>query len=214
MPEVEMVAQPVELVGDCVSGGCLEFALNLHKAVINRKYQVGASIMDTPETLLDWRAMHRTARKRADRCERLGYRFSEVDYSQYADDMFEINTSLPARQGRPMSDGYLKKVERGKLPEYPCAVHRTTTYGVTEAGRLVAYMTLHRAGELALVSMILGHGSHLRCDIMFLLFQGMVEDQAGLGGILYYNRHDSGQEGLRFFKERLGFREGNVEWIL
>jgi hypothetical protein len=212
-----MISRPVELVGDCNRGDCLEFALNLHKAVIDRRYRVGASIMETPETLLDWRAMHRTARKRSDRCYRLGYRFSEIDYSQYADDIYEINTSLSTRQGRPMSDGYLKHVERSKLPEFPCAVHRTTTYGVTISKlkpKLVSYMTLHRAGELALVSMILGHGDFLEDDIMFLLFAGMVEDQAGLGGILYYNRHDSGQEGLRFFKERLGFSEGSVEWVL
>jgi hypothetical protein len=60
--------------------------------------------------------------------------------------------------------------------------------------------------------MILGHGSHLRCDVMYLLFAGVVEDQSGNPGILYYNRHDSGGEGLRFFKERLGFREGDVAW--
>jgi len=214
LPEVELVAQPIELVGECNTGSCLEFALNLHKAVMDRKYRIGASIMPTPETLLDWRAMHRTARKRADRCERMGYHFATVDYSLHSDDMYAINTSLPTRQGRPMSDGYLKKVERGKLPEFPCAAHRTNTYGVMSGRRLVAYMTLHRAGELALVSMILGHGDHLRDDIMYLLFQGMVEDQSGQGGILYYNRHDSGREGLRFFKERLGFSEGSVEWIL
>jgi hypothetical protein len=214
MPEVELIAQPVELVGDCKTGGCLEFAWTLHRAVQDRRYQVGASIMETPETLLEWRAMHRTARKRADRCERLGYQFSEVDYSRYADDIFEINTSLQERQGRPMSDGYRQYVERSKLPTFPCDQHRTITYGVLTDEKLVAYMTLHRAGELALVSMILGHGDHLRDEIMYLLFAGMVEDQAGNPGILYYNLHSSGQDGLRFFKERLGFHEGNVEWLM
>jgi hypothetical protein len=214
MPEVEVLAQPVELIGDCNTGGCLEFALHLHKAVMDRKYRVGASIMPTPETLADWRAEHRTARKRADRCERMGYRFAEVDYSLYADDMYAINTSLPTRQGRPMSDGYLHRVERGKLPDYPCAAHRTITYGVLSGRTLVAYMTLHRSSELAMVSMILGHGDRLRDDVMYLLFAGMVDDQAGHGGILYYNRWDSGREGLRFYKTRVGFSEGNVEWIL
>jgi hypothetical protein len=170
--------------------------------------------MATPETLLGWRAMHRTARKRADRCERLGYRFSKVDYSVHADALFEINTSKDERQGRPMTAGYRKFVERSRLPDYPCAAHRTITYGVLSGERLRAYMTLHRSGELALVSMILGHGDFLSDDIMFLLFAGMVEDQAGCGGILYYNVHSSGQDGLRFFKERLGFSEGNVEWVL
>lgn len=212
--ELETLARPVELVGDCASGSCLEFAWKLHRAVEDRRYQVGASIMNNPASLVDWRAMHRTARKRADRCSRLGYTFSEVDYSRHASDIHEINTSLPQRQGRPMSDGYRRFVERSKLPDYPCSLHRTITYGVLNGEKLVAYLTLHRSGELALVSMILGHGDHLRDDVMYLLFAGVIADQAGCGGILYYNRHDSGEEGLRFFKERLGFSEGRVEWIL
>jgi hypothetical protein len=204
----------VELVGECTRPDCLEFAANLRDKIADRRYQVGVSIMDCPNSLLDWRAMHRTARKRADHSSRLGYVFSEVDYSQYDDDMFEINTSAEMRQGRPMSAGYTEYVRRGRLPDYPCVLHRTITYGVLEADKLVAYMTLHRAGELALVSMILGHGAHLRNDIMYLLFSGVVSDQAGFDGVFYYNRHDSGQDGLRFFKERLGFSEGSVEWIL
>jgi hypothetical protein len=212
--DIEVLPRPVELVGDCSSGECLEFAWKLHRAVEDRRYQVGASIMDNPASLVDWRAMHRTARKRADRCERLGYTFSEVDYSRYAEDIFEINTSLPERQGRPMSDGYRHYIERSKLPDYPCATHCTVTYGVLKDEKLVAYLTLHRSGELALVSMILGHGDHLERDVMYLLFQGLIDDQAGCGGVLYYNTWDSGQEGLRFYKTRVGFEPGNVEWVL
>jgi hypothetical protein len=212
--DIEQIAQPVELVGNCAGGECLKFAVTLHRAIQDRRYQIGASVMANPESLVAWRAEHRTARKRADRCERLGYRFAEVDYSQFAQDIYEINTSLSHRQGRPMSDGYRRYVERGKLADFPCLAHRTLTYGVFDAERLVAYLTLHRSGELALVSMILGHGAHLRDDIMFLLFEGVIGDQAGCGGVLYYNRHDSGSDGLVYFKERLGFHAGSVEWIL
>ena len=212
---MEVLARPVELVGDCTAGTCLEFAVKLHKAVEDRKYQRGASIMEMPATLLDWRAEHRTARKRADRAERLGHRFAEVDFSVHAQDIHDINTSLPERQGRPMSEGYRKKAERSRLPEYPCDRHRTITYGTIQ-GRdtLRSYLTLHRSGDLALVSMILGHGDWLRDDVMYALVQGVIADQAGSGGILYYNRHDSGTEGLVYFKEKLGFREANVEWVL
>jgi hypothetical protein len=206
------MALPVDLIGDCVEQGCIAHAQHLFDTLTPIRYQRGVSIMACPGSLEEWRAEHRTARKRVDRCERLGYRFSEVDYSQYADDMYHINTSMPERQGRPMSEGYLHRIERGRLPEFPCYLHNTRTYGVLEAGTLVAYTTIHRSNELAMVSMILGHGSHLRCDVMYLLFAGVVEDQSGNPGILYYNRHDSGGEGLRFFKERLGFREGDVAW--
>jgi len=62
--------------------------------------------------------------------------------------------------------------------------------------------------------MILGHAEHEPNDVMFLLFQGVVEDQQGKGGWFYYNRHDSGTDNLRYFKERLGFQPTDVEWIL
>ena len=211
---LEQLARPVELVEPCNLPSCIEFAASLRAKVAGENYQRGVSIMDCPETLEDWRAAHRTARKRAAHSLRLGYWFSEVDYSQYDDDIYEINTSLEQRQGRPMSVGYLDYAKHSKLPDYPCSAHRIITYGVLEADRLRAYLTLYRCGELGLISQILGHGDHLRGDVMYALFQGMIADQAGYGGVLYYNRHDSGQEGLRYCKERLGFSEGNVEWIL
>jgi hypothetical protein len=47
---------------------------------------------------------------------------------------------------------------------------------------------------------------------MYLLVQGVIEHQAELGGFLVYNRHDSGTDGLRYFKTKLGFEETEVEW--
>lgn len=150
------------------------------------------------------------------RAERLGYTFGEVDYSQHADDIFVINTSLTERQGRPMTDGYTTRRAHGKLSadQTRCPQHRTHTYGVTARGKLVAYSTVHRAGALAMVSMILGHGDHLDNGIMYLLFAGIVEDQAGRSGYFFYNRFDSGTEGLRFYKTRVGFEPADIEWVL
>lgn len=207
----------IDLIGDCTEAGCLKMAGEMRMKLDVPNYTIGVSLMTVPDSLEEWRAEHRTARKRADRSRRLGYEFAEIDRSQYADDIYEINTSLSHRQGRPMGDGYRTRNVPGRLPDYPCARHNIRTYGVTyEFGLdspLVAYLTLYREHELALVSMILGHGDHLRNDIMYLLFAGVVEDQAGLGGWFYYNRHDSGTEGLRYYKERQGFREATVEWL-
>lgn len=179
-------------------------------------YSRGASVMACPESVVEWKAEHRTARRRAMRAERLGYTFAEIDRSQYADDIHAINTSLPQRQGRPMTDGYTTRRNYGSLSEAQtqCPRHRTHTYGVLNGRTLVAYLTLHRAGELAMVSMILGHGEHFDAGIMFLLVQGMVAAQAPQSGFYYYNLHGSGQDGLRWAKERYGFGEADVEWSL
>lgn len=211
---IETLEVPVDLVGGCVDVGCLGHAHGLAQTLAPIRYQRGVSIMACPASLDEWRGQHRTARKRADRCQRRGYVFSEVDYSKFSDDIFEINTSLEQRQGRPMADGYLTHCTHGRLSEFPCHLHNTRTYGVLKGPRLRAYLTLHRSNELGMVSMILGHGGHLANEIMYLLFAGMVEDQSGNPGVLFYNRHDSGQDGLRFYKERVGFSEGDVAWSM
>ncbi len=65
-----------------------------------------------------------------------------------------------------------------------------------------------------MVSMILGHGEHFDAGIMFLLVQGMVDRQAGMGGYFFYNVHSSGTDGLRWAKERYGFAPADIEWSL
>jgi hypothetical protein len=173
------------------------------------------SVLPMPTSVEDWREEHRTARKRANRAERLGYVFREIAREQYSEDIFAINTSLEVRQGRPMSRGYREAQNFMPLPEYPCERHAIRTYGVlSDRGTLVSYCWLYRAGELALVSSILGHGQHLDDGIMFLLVQGVIGAEIPRGGYLTYNRADSGTDGLRWFKERCGFMATGVKWSL
>lgn len=161
-----------------------------------------------------WRDVHRTARKRADRAARRGYTFGPVARHERAGEVQAINLSMPERQGRPMSAGYLQPPPTTPLPDYQCWRHAVRTYGVEDAsGVLVAYLWVYRAGDLALVSQILGHADHLPNEVMYLLVQGVVEAESGPdGGMLVYNRYDSGGEGLRFFKDRCGFERTQVEW--
>jgi hypothetical protein len=72
-----------------------------------------------------------------------------------------------------------------------------------------------RSGDLALVSQILGHAAHLDNEIMWLLFAHALEREitADPNGIVVYNRHDSGTNGLRWWKEHVGFREQVLEWL-
>lgn len=204
-------ATAISLGVGCDHASCAELAWPLHKQLSDGDYDL-CSVMPVPATLEQWRAEHRTARKRAARCARLGYRFALIDRRSYQEDIYRINTSAPARQGRPMGAGYWTRPVFGENP-LRCDRHHVYTYGVLHGAHLAAYLWLYRCGELALVSSILGHAGHLGNDVMYLLAEGAIDDQTGEGGFLVYNRHDSGTDGLRYFKERLGFREMAVEWI-
>lgn len=176
------------------------------KRQLDPGYSHGAAIFN-----LDGWQPRKTARRRAARAARLGYRFSPIVRQAFADDIHAINTSTAERQGRPMSAGYQEKPSYGTNPVV-CGRHHVYTYGVLKDTRLVAYLWLYRSGQLALVSSILGHADHLANDVMYLLFNSMAEQQRPLGGTVFYNLWGSGTDGLRFFKQRLGFAEGDVAW--
>lgn len=198
-----------------IDPGCGDIAANLLETLDNGRYD-RCSVLPLPASVDKWRSHHRTARKRILRADRLGYQAGVVQRHERADDIHAINTSMPERQGRPMSAGYHERPSETPLPDYPCGRHAIRTYGVTDTtGTLVAYLWLYRAGELALVSSILGHADHLDNGIMYLLFAGMLEHEIPHGpGTVVYNRHDSGTDGLRFYKERCGLTEQRVAWCL
>lgn len=195
----------------CAYDSCTEFAWPLYRQLTQGNYDECAVL---PLNGLAWRAEHRTARKRADRAHRRGYRFKTVLRHDRVAEIAAINTSTPERQGRVMSDGYWKPPSREPLPDYPCPRHGIRQYGVEAPdGTLIAYLWCYRSGDLALVSQILGHADHLENEVMFLLVQGAVELESADGGFMVYNRYDSGGDGLRFFKERTGFVRAHVEWL-
>lgn len=208
------VTRSVSLELGC-SDVCDEFAGPLLQQMGSGRYNECA-LLPLPRDVEQWRAEHRTARKRADRAYRRGYRFTSVRRHERAAEIQAINLSAPERQGRPMSAGYRQPPTEAPLPAYGCLRHAVRTYGIEDtAGTLVAYLWLYRAGQLALVSQILGHADRLNDEIMYPLMQGTAANEAALAddGYLIYNRYDSGTDGLRFFKDRCGFRPVELEWL-
>jgi hypothetical protein len=205
-----MTATRISLELGC-SEDCYTQSAALYFQLSGGKYDECAVLSLT--SLSEWRDAHRTARKRADRAADRSYAFLPIKRHLWADDIHQINLSASHRQGRPMSAGYQARPSETPLPDYPCKRHAVLTYGVkNREGALVAYATIHRAGDLALVSQILGHADHLENEIMYRLVQGVVSLEAEQGGYLVYNRYDSGTDGLRFFKDRGGFQRTDVEW--
>jgi len=175
----------------------------------------GHSIINIPGTWGEYRDAHRTARKRVHRAERLGYQCRDYDRALFENDIHLINTSLKTRQGRLMLDAKLQRETYASLPFYPCERHSIRTLGVLKEGSLVAYLLWYRVGEFAHVSETLGHGEHLPHGVMYQLFFTAIRQAQQTGARWFgYNLHASGTDGLRFFKERLGFQPMDVEWVL
>lgn len=180
-------------------------------------YQDGCSILALPDTFDEyWEgAAGYGTRRKVRKALKEGYSFATIDRDQYLDDIFAINTSMPERQGREMTEAYRRRPDPyGPLPTYTCPRHQIRTYGVLHDGHLVAYTWLYQVGDMCLFSTILGHGDHLNAGVMYLLVAETLRDVMAVAGTRYamYNMHMSGTEGLRFFKEQMGFRSTWVDW--
>lgn len=197
---------------------CIEMWNPLFGQLIKGPYD-RMSALEIPRDVDEWRAQHRTARKRVNRAFGRGYRAVNLNRTG-GEDWDAINQSTPVRQGRPMSEGYMNPSKFSRLPAYPCPVHATRVTGIHDRdGNLVAYLVMLRAGDLALVSQILGHAAYLDDEIMSLMFQHALSRELHTPGLIVYNRHDSGKveasgrNKLAEWKEWHGFEERQVEWL-
>jgi len=138
MTTMEATKTTIRYQATCDQPMCQSLTWRIYRQLNVPKYSDGVSILKVPDWVEVWRGEHRTARKRADRCARLGYEFRHVDNSQHSRHIYEINNSKPERQGRPMSAGYTEYREHGPLPKYECDRHRINTYGVLKEDVLYA----------------------------------------------------------------------------
>ena len=183
------------------------------------KYEDGCSILVTPPTFdAYWGSPHAYwMRQKVRRAGREGYVFAPIDRNAFLDDIFAINASMPERQGRPMGEAYQQQpAPQGPSPDFSCARHALRHYGVLREGHLYAYAWVYVVGEMCLFSTILGHGEHMKSGIMSLLVAEAVRDLMTVAGLRYamYNLHASGTDGLRFFKEQMGFQPFRVTWVM
>ena len=208
----------IDLGGFCDGGlpntNCADLAAPLFAQLASGKYDECAT-MPLPASREAWEAEHRTARKRAWHADAMGYVAGPLQRELWEIDIDRINGSRDYRQGRPMSAAYREPSSFEPLPVFPCALHAIRPYGVwSGGGHLVAYMVIYRAGDLALVSQVLGHADHEANGVMYLLFRHALEAEGAIApGVCVYNRWDSGTDGLRFLKARVGFEETAVEWL-
>jgi len=138
-----------------------------------------------------------------------GYQLKIIDRNQYLDDIYEINTSSPIRQGKQMEPVYhIKPTHYESNPDY-------LYFGVVDAkGKLHAYCWVMAAGEVAMVITLLGHHQTLNDGTMYLLITRIVEKLFTIPTVKYftYDTYFGASEGLRQFKEKNGFKPHIVKW--
>lgn len=154
--------------------------------------------------------------RRANQASRKGFHVREFEWNSHLQDIHEINTSMPERNGKPMSPSYLRLPQElksgGKAEGNTCNLHWIKNFGVFRSdGKLVAYIKLKRQRDILIYTTILGHGSFLRDGVMYLLhheiLRGLSSQEQLRQCLLVYSSFDSGGDGLKQWKRRGLFEE-------
>lgn len=184
--------------------------------VIARK-SWGAALLRIPD---DFGAYLRGSKRQVVRTNRnralaAGFRACVVDPATYVNDMLEIAHSAPERQGRPMDARYL---DRNATLEF--FRDRGPVLGVLNAsGSLRAYVMLVYCGEVCVLNRLLGHRDDLEQGVMYLLVSEAIREMTArrsTHGVPLWAMYDTmlgAPQGLRYFKERLGFSAHRAKWI-
>ncbi len=213
LPEVT-----IQMSGGEASRKMFEFFTQPHpryRLIQNKRW--GAGLLPLQERFEDYlkgkdKQALRTNRRRS---VSLGFRFDVFHPDRYLNDILAINTSLQVRQGQPMDADYLS-LERLKL----WIQDKPEIYGIFDGrGVLKAYAHAPVYGEVFILSRLLGHADDLENGIMYFLIsevvREMIERKGRQGEPLWamYDTFFGASPGLRFFKERLGFKPYKVRWV-
>lgn len=186
-----------------------------YKIIKNKSF--GVALLNIPDIFEDYlqgknKELTRRKIRRAKKC---GFYFDLFFPLQHIDEIISINNSLPIRQGLPISKSY-RDHDRVKYSFHN--VNRI--YGVFDKkNTLKAYAHTPISGDVFIFSTLLGHGDDLNNGIMYLLISEVIRQmierkiERGAPQWAMYDTMLGASEGLRFFKERLGFRPYRVKWI-
>jgi hypothetical protein len=187
-----------------------------YKTIQNKRW--GVAMIKLPNTFEEYLqgSQKKQVRLKRNRVKSSGYQFRSLSPLEYLEDMMAINASMEVRQGKPIRPDYL---DREAVQMFFKDV--ASIYGVfDERGNLRAYAHTPIRGEVFLFSRLLGHADHLKKGVMYYLIseviREMIERKARHGTPLWamYDTFFGASEGLRYFKERLGFKPYKVRWEL
>ncbi|MBN3789412.1 heparinase II/III family protein [Burkholderia sp. Ac-20353] len=146
------------------------------------------------------------------KARRAGYEFRAIGPDGFEQDIYEIRTSDPMRQGRPIPEYYYANPPTHVLnpSSVGCRLHTERFYGVFKENRLVSYVTIFLFGELAQVNHLLCHREYANSGVMnlnvFHVVDELIKCQPEVKYLNYLYLGKS-QGGINHFKESVGFRD-------
>ncbi|MCX7088332.1 MAG: hypothetical protein NTV00_09795 [Methylococcales bacterium] len=139
--------------------------------------------------------------------------FKEIERNDYIHDIHVINNSSEYRQGKKMPCAYTDK------KDHYSHISNYRYFGVLDTeGRLVSYCYVAFYGEFAFITNILGHKHFLNYGIMYLMMLEINKlmltsyRENGLRFVMY-DTYFGASEGLKKFKQKLGFQPFHVKWL-
>jgi len=130
------------------------------------------------------------------------------------ENMIEINTSKPIRQGRPMDSFYSSEDKYRKFykkfkEQSPdaCPFHYDVLFGCFSGDKVVGYIRLRRMGNFVQYAQLLGHGDYLKDGIMYLLHFHVMKwiFENTDAKYLWYSWWNRGKGGVIMWKRKVGF---------
>jgi hypothetical protein len=176
---------------------------------------MGVALLQLPQTFEAYLKDKPSVQRVRNKALKLGYTFQTIRAIDYVDEILEINTSVPVRQGLPMRRGY---VDRNSVEDF-CG-DAGNIFGVfAPDGKLVAYDHNFICGDVFTGTRMLAHNDHLRNGAMYFLVTETIRDRIEMRNSVGYpnwGMYDTiwgCSPGLLFFKKRLGFAPYRVKWI-
>ena len=178
----------------------------------------GVALCELPETADEYFMMIEAAgRRNVKKANRNGYEFKRIVYNDYLEDIGEIRRSTDQRQGQLDEEFLTGEVGRCENPESNTATHDYPYFGVLKDGKLVAYMGVLIAGELAIIEHIYGHAKFQNDGVV----PKMIVDTAEYLMVKHpavnyygYGSYFGASETLRRFKRKFKFLPHRVRWVL
>lgn len=169
---------------------------------------LSAALLPLPATYDAYlRAVGDKSRNMIRKPEKNGFRIAPFDKNAYLDDIYAIHTSLDVRQGQPLQPHYRLRPHASFKGRAAWELVGEEWWGAfSPEGRLVGYIYLPGTNGEYLTSRIMGHGDFLKFGIMNALVAAVVQKHAGERGHILYGMYEHGTDGLRRFKDSMGFR--------